>query len=267
MASTLSAISVGLATSVYTPGENRLGFGVIDQAQNFVYGKTAVYLARSPDGKAIGPFPAPADPLVVEPPFRSEGAADVTTDIAAIYEARVDLPSPGKWYVLALSKAQGKMFGAATQIQVTRSSPIPAVGEPAPRVSTETVASADGDIEAIDTRVPPDDMHGTDFRDVVGEKPVALLFATPQLCETRVCGPVVDIAAQLKAEYGDRIEFIHQEVFVDNEIQKGLRPPLRAFELQTEPWLFTIDRQGRVAARVEGSFGNEAFREAIEAAL
>lgn len=267
MASTVPAINVGLATSVYTPGENRLAFGLIDETQSFVYGKTAVYLARGPNVRAIGPFPAPADPLVVEPPFRSEGAADVTTDIAAIYEARVDLPSPGKWYVLAFSKARGKMFGAAAQIKVARSSPIPAVGEPVPRVSTDTVASADGDIEAIDTREPPDDMHSVDFQDVAGEKPVALLFATPQLCETRVCGPVVDIAAQMKAEYGDRIEFIHQEVFVDNEIQKGLRPPLRAFELQTEPWLFTIDRQGRVAARVEGSFGNEAFREAIEAAL
>jgi hypothetical protein len=110
-------------------------------------------------------------------------------------------------------------------------------------------------------------MHETDFRDVVGERPVALLFATPRLCQTRVCGPVVDIAAQMKSEYGDRMEFIHQEVYVDNEIDKGLRPPLEAFRLRTEPWLFTIDADGRVAARLEGSFGTDEFREAVEAAL
>lgn len=110
-------------------------------------------------------------------------------------------------------------------------------------------------------------MHDVDFADVVGKRPVALLFATPRLCETRVCGPVVDIGAQLEKEYGDRIEFIHQEVFVDNEIKKGLRPPLEAFNLRTEPWLFAIAADGRVAARLEGSFGNEAFKRAIEAAL
>jgi hypothetical protein len=110
-------------------------------------------------------------------------------------------------------------------------------------------------------------MHEENFRDVLGERPVALLFSTPQLCQSRVCGPVTDIELQLESEYGERMTFIHQEVYVDNELEKGLRPPLRAFHLETEPWLFTFDRQGRVAARLEGSFGVNAFRRAVEAAL
>ena len=52
---------------------------------------------------------------------------------------------------------------------------------------------------------------------------VVLLMATPALCQTRVCGPVTDIAAQLQKEYGDRVAVIHQEVYEDNELQKGLR--------------------------------------------
>lgn len=267
VAKELPSIQLGLATSVFTPGTNRLAFGMLDQTNTFVYGKTGIYLARTPDGKALGPFPAPADPLVVEPAFRSRGAADPSGEIAAIYNARVDLPRAGRWYVLAVTRSQGKMFGASSMIEVKRDDPIPAVGEQPPRVQTETLASAGGDIESIDTRVPPSDMHETDFREVVGERPVALLFATPRLCQTRVCGPVVDIAAQMKSEYGDRMEFIHQEVYVDNEIDKGLRPPLEAFRLRTEPWLFTIDADGRVAARLEGSFGTDEFREAVEAAL
>ena len=267
IAGQLPAIQLGLATSVYTPGSNRLAFGMLDQTNAFVYGKTGVYLARTPDGRALGPFPAPADPLVVEPPFRSRGAADPGGEIAAIYHAQVDLPRAGKWYVLAVTQSQGRLFGAPSMIEVKRGDPIPAVGEEPPRVETETVASAGGDIESIDTRVPPSDMHETDFREVLGEKPVALLFATPRLCQTRVCGPVVDIAAQMKKEYGDRMEFIHQEVYVDNEVSKGLRPPLEAFNLVTEPWLFTIDGDGRVAARLEGSFGTGEFRDAVEAAL
>ncbi len=71
----------------------------------------------------------------------------------------------------------------------------------------------------------------------------------------------------MKAKYGDRMTFIHQEVYVDNQVQKGLRKPLLDLHLQTEPWLFTIRRDGTIAARIEGSFGVNAFQAAVEAAL
>jgi hypothetical protein len=158
-------------------------------------------------------------------------------------------------------------MGAATQVTVRSSSPIPNVGDRPPRIHTDTVASAGGDVSKIDTRDPHDDMHKVDFSAVVGRKPVALLFATPLLCQSRVCGPVTDIAMQLESEFRNRVTFIHEEVYVDNNVQKGLRPQLRAFHLESEPWLFTFGRDGRVAARLEGAFGIKAFRRAVEAAL
>ena len=267
ISSKLPAVTLGLATSVFTPGENRLAFGMLDDERSFIYGRSAVYLSRTPRGRALGPFLAPADPLVVEPPFRSRGAAEPGGDIAAIYDARVKLPSAGRWFVLAVTNMDGRVFGAPSQIQVNAKENIPDVGDPAPRVKTDTLASAGGNIESIDTRVPPSDMHEESFDEIAGKKPVALLFATPRLCQTRVCGPVVDIAEQLRRSYGDRMTFIHQEVYNDNMVEKGLRPPLQTFHLRTEPWLFTIDRDGRVAARLEGSFGTEAFEEAVKAAL
>jgi hypothetical protein len=115
--------------------------------------------------------------------------------------------------------------------------------------------------------VPPSDMHAESFDQVVGKKPVALLFSTPQLCQSRVCGPVTDVALQLKAKYGDKIDFIHQEVYVDNDTNKGLRPPLQAFHLRTEPWLFVVGADGEIAARLEGSFGITAFENALKTAL
>jgi hypothetical protein len=134
-------------------------------------------------------------------------------------------------------------------------------------VKTDTLASAKGDVARIDTRVPPSDMHAHSFDQVVGKRPVALLFATPQLCQSRVCGPVTDIALQMKARYGSRMEFIHQEVYVDNDPRKGLREPLRRFHLRTEPWLFVVDRSGRITARLEGSFGLKAFERAVSTGL
>jgi hypothetical protein len=267
IADRVGVVQAGLATSEFTPGRNRLSFGVIDADNSFIYGPSAVYLAPTPSDPARGPFVAPADPLVVEPPFRSQGAALESDAIAAIYEAQVELARPGRYAVLVVTKTGGRLVGGAAEITVKRSSAIPEPGERAPDISTPTVASVGGDVESIETRVPPDEMHEVDFKDVVGQKPVALLFATPALCQTRVCGPVTDIAAQFQAEYGDRIEFIHQEVYEDNTVDKGLREQLRAFNLRTEPWLFTFDSEGRVAARLEGSFGNDAFRRSLEAAL
>ena len=169
---------------------------------------------------------------------------------------------------MSVSLVDGKPVAAPGQLRVVTPAEdkIPEVGEPAPKVTTDTVASAGGDVEAIDTRRPTSDMHG-DFAQDVGKKPVALLFATPQLCQSRVCGPVVDVGLQLRAKYGDQVDFIHQEVYTDNDPAKGLRPPLQAFNLQTEPWLFIVGKDGRVTARLEGSFGLDAFDKALQTAL
>ena len=82
-----------------------------------------------------------------------------------------------------------------------------------------------------------------------------------------MCGPVTDIALQMKEKYGSKMDFIHQEVYVDNNPNKGLRPPLQEFGLQTEPWLFVVDKSGRITARLEGSFGLDAYERAIKTAL
>jgi hypothetical protein len=109
-------------------------------------------------------------------------------------------------------------------------------------------------------------MHDEDFADVLGKKPVVLLFATPQLCQSRVCGPVVDVAEQVKAGSGDDVAFIHMEVFRDNRIDRGIRPQMAAFNLRSEPWLFVFDRSGKVAARIEGAFSDRELEQAISRA-
>ena len=259
-----------LANSVLTVGRNRLAFGMIDPQGSPVYGKSAVYVARTPDSKALGPYPAPADVLITSPPFRSKQAATESDPFAAIYAADVPFPKPGRWTLMAVTRSGSRLVAAPGQVKVTtkREDPVPDVGERAPKVQTDTLASAKGDQQSIDTRIPPaPDLHRRSFSEVLGSKPVALLFATPQLCESRVCGPVTDIALEMQAKYGDRMEFIHQEVFAGNDPSQGLRPPLKRFNLKTEPWLFVVDGDGNVTARLEGSFGLGAFEEAVKTAL
>lgn len=262
---------LAFATSVLTTGKReRLAFGLIDQGKRFLYAPTALYLARSGGkAKARGPFVAPADLLITDAPFRSKTAAHEESLFAAVYAAMVPFDAPGSYDVLAVAKVDGRDVAAGAQVKVVRPAQdkIPDVGERPPAVATDTLASARGDVKAIDTRVPPGTMHDASFADVLAKKPTILLFATPQLCQSRVCGPVVDVAEQLKRTYADRVQFIHQEVYVDNVVDKGLRPPLEAFHLRTEPWLFAVNAQGRITARLEGSFGFNAFERAIKSAL
>ncbi|HZV74743.1 MAG TPA: hypothetical protein VFF79_13595 [Conexibacter sp.] len=256
---------VALATTDYTPGRNRVAFGLIEHDGTLVYGNTAVYVARDEHSPAQGPFLAPADSLQVRPAFRSQTSAGDT--VQAVYHADVELPRAGRWLLLTVTRSGEQLLGGAATVTVRSASPVPAVGDAAPRVHTPTLASVGGDASKIDTRVPPDDMHAVDLADVLGRRPVALLFATPALCRSRVCGPVADEAAQLQSAYGGRVAFIHNEVYVDNAYDKGLRPQLKAFGLTTEPWLFAIDRHGRITARLEGAFGIDEFRAAVEKAL
>jgi hypothetical protein len=157
---------------------------------------------------------------------------------------------------------------ASGPIEVAADSPVPDVGERAPRTSTPTAADVAGDVEQIDTRVPPSTMHEEDFADVLGKKPAVLLFATPALCQSRVCGPVVDIAEQVKSERADEdVAWIHMEIFNDNTAEKGYRPQVLEWRLPSEPWLFTVNREGRVAARIEGAFSAEELEKAVDAAV
>ncbi len=262
--------TLALASSVLTTGPNRIAFGVIDQEGQPVYGPTVLYVASTPGAPAKGPYAAPADVLLTQARYRSKQAATASDPFVAVYGARLPFDKAGRWTVLSATRtSDGSLVGTRGSVNVTAPSqdPIPEVGQKAPAVHTDTLASAKGDVSKIDTRVPPSDMHDVDFAEVVGKKPVALLFSTPQLCSSRVCGPVTDIELQMKAKYGDRMTFIHEEVYQDNDPNKGLRAPLLAFHLRTEPWLFVVDRTGKITARLEGSIGVREFERAVKSGL
>jgi hypothetical protein len=154
----------------------------------------------------------------------------------------------------------------------------PEVGDMAIPIHTLTDAQARGDVSRIDTRVPPaPQLHEVDFAKVLGRKPVVLVFATPKLCRSRVCGPVVDIAAQLQAKYGKHVAFIHQEIYRDNTIAPGclegtrpetqcFQPQVLAYHLPTEPWAFAIDKKGTIVARLEGAFSKGELQSAVKRA-
>jgi thiol-disulfide isomerase/thioredoxin len=171
---------------------------------------------------------------------------------------KVDFPADGPYVAIAILKGKNGLEASRVPSPTVGANPrIPEDGQRPPAITTLTAADVGGDLEKIDTRVPPDQMHKWDFADVLGKQPIVLIFATPALCQSRVCGPVVDVAQQVADQYekSGKADFIHQEVYVDNEIAKGIRPQLKEFGLETEPWTFLIGKDGKVVDRIEGAYG------------
>ena len=260
--------------SVFVKGDNRLGFGLFTTSRAQITNASAVvYIAPIGGGPAEGPCVAHYQSLAVKPQFESQTTSQDPLAAKTLYVANVPFEKPGRYEVLGMARLDDRLVAATPASPPLRvlpkdQDPVPAVGDAPPRIHTPTVSDVAGDLQKIDTRIPPaEDLLRTDFADVLGKKPVVLVFATPQLCQSRVCGPVVDVEAEVQSELGDKAEFIHMEIYNDNEISKGFRPQVAAFNLPTEPWAFVIDRQGKIAARIEGAYSVDELRAAVEKGL
>jgi hypothetical protein len=288
-----SELVVSPAATAFYKGENRYPFGVFERDRTQVPdAEVALYFAKTPkpktgaksksgnkgatakaeqqalDEPAVGPFPASIETLATQPAFRALTTSEDPDAASVIYSTRVDFPSGGEWRIAALVKQDGEIKGTLLPSAVVGEfSDIPRPGQQAPRIHTPTAADVGGDLSKITTRIPPDTQNKVDYADALGKEPIVLLFATPQFCQSRVCGPVVDVAEQLKQEDGDKAAFIHMEIYKDNDPSKGVRSQVRAFNLPSEPWLFAIDRQGKVSSVIEGAFGLDLLRRTVDKAV
>ena len=256
------------AAQVFDVGENRYPFGVFTKGNEQVDGAdVALYFAKTEQSPAKGPYPARVTSLEVAPAYRSQlNDPDAATTVYVV--PKVEFNRKGPWVAIAMLKGRKGLEASRVPSPVVGSFPgVPRVGERAPVIHTPTAAEVGGDLAKIDTRVPPDQMHEVDFADAVGRKPIVLVFATPALCQSRVCGPVVDVAQQVDDGFGEEADFIHMEVYNDNDPGKGIRPQLRAYGLPTEPWTFLIDRNGIVRDRIEGAYGVSELEDAMRTIL
>ena len=288
-----STLVVSPAARAFYKGQARYPFGVFERDRTQVPdAEVALYLARVPGRKAkagdkfaaagstsaktaetsareqqaLGPFPARIESMQTQPAFQAQTTTSDPDAASVVYVTDVNFPTNGQWRVWALIKQDGELTSTAllSSAIVGGFKKIPRVGQKAPLIHTPTASDAGGDLSKITTRIPPDTQNKVDYADALGKEPIVLLFATPQFCESRVCGPVVDVAEQVKQVYGDEVAFIHMEIYEDNDPSNSVRPQVSAFHLPTEPWLFAIGRDGRITAEIEGAFGVEELTRVVK---
>jgi hypothetical protein len=257
------------SVSILHKGSNRFGFALFDTARKQITGaQVALYTAKQDGSGVRGPYIARSESLAVKPQFQSQTTASDPDAAKSVYVADVPFTHNGKQVVAAMVKLDGRLL-AATAYSVNVSSKSGSSGPPEPgakaiKIHTQTLTDVGGDAAALDTRRPEaKDLLDTDLADVVGKRPVVITFATPLLCQSRVCGPVVDIVEQVKSTSPKDVAFIHQEIYKDNQVNKGVRDQVSAWRLPSEPWTFVISKDGTISTRFEGAFSAGELQRAI----
>jgi hypothetical protein len=230
-----------------SPQLQRFGFALSTREGRFASGpKAEIAFGFGPRARPKGPY------------TRATLHAKGLPKRRGIYTVEAAFPQPGVWQ--ATVRVNGRRVTHAFQVQDQAQAPTP--GTPAPRIATPTVNDAMG-VNPICTRNPPCPLHQQSLTDVIGAgKPVAVMFATPALCESRYCGPVLDDLLTHVAEFQDRVTFVHVEIYMSLDGRDTL-PAVQAWGLPGEPFLFGIDAAGNVVARLDGAFGRDEQQELL----
>ena len=177
----------------------------------------------------------------------------VASDVRGLYVTRLTFTRPGPWGIeLQARDDNGSLAGARITVTVADKPQTPALGSLAPR-SRNLVASDVRDLRQIDTSQKPDPrLHQVRIADAIAQrKPQLIVFATPQFCTSRMCGPVVDVVRQLLPEYSKQVAFTHQEIWQDFASKKVFST-VEEWRLESEPWVFVVDGRGIIRAKFEG---------------
>jgi hypothetical protein len=241
------AVALIPGTSDYVPGAVRFSFLVVDMQGRVTERPHAeVWIGRRRDAPPIAQTTATLEPI---------GLAGEGTDtgIKGIYVAHFRVDAPGQYWAVARPTG-GKPIGGIHDIEVKRRSATPAVGAPAIASRTPTLATASA--LRITTRRPPDTelLRYSVAESLAARKPFVVTFATPRYCESRLCGPTVDIVDAARKRFArNGIRFIHVEIYQDNNPVKGQNRWVKQWHLPSEPWTFLVGADGRIKAKFEAA--------------
>jgi hypothetical protein len=240
-----------LPSSDLAVGQNRFLYALLDERNRPILdAKIHLRFFDLAKGDAVQ---AETDPV-----FRGQGLG-----AKGVYVTRVALTSAGDWGVEAqISRPDGSSRTLRTRFTVSPESKTPKVGSPALPTKQALMAGA-ADPHLICTNVPACSYHDVTIADALArKKPILLLFATPGYCSSATCGPDLQTVQSLEPEFGQKATFIHVEIYQDPNTQTPL-PAVTEWRLPSEPWVFLIDKDGKIADKLEGGLTADELKEGL----
>jgi hypothetical protein len=253
-----ASLQAVLVASELPVGEQRVPVGILERNSPVTDATVRLRAYRE----------TPTDPLRVEAdaPFKGEGLFG-----QGVYVARLRFATPGTWTLEVSSRRPTGAFAVTRlPVKVVSRTSVPWIGDRAPASHNLTLRDV-ADVADIDSGVPPNDMHELSIADAIAQHhPALVVFATPAFCTSAVCGPEVKAVQAMQPAFRDRIVFIHVEIYESyrpDPTQRRLTAAVREWRLQTEPWVFLIDRDGIISAAFEGPAATDELRVAAERML
>lgn len=267
-----------VASSELVVGYNRFTLGIIDQKTGQPVPDAEVKLRfftvqgnqGTPRFEGAARFVAPARDAGVAPivPHRHADGnthphANAEADVG-VYAIRLEFDQPGKWGVEATFRAPDGREGKVTAPFEVLAQPVtPPVGAPAPRTRNLTVRDVK-DISEIDSAIEPlAAFHQDTVADAIAAgRPTLVAFVTPGYCATRFCGPAYEVLKKLQPKFDGKAAMIHIEIWRD-PVNKVPFEAVVEWKLQSEPYIFVIDRAGVITAKFEGPVSLAELDEAL----
>ncbi len=161
----------------------------------------------------------------------------------------------------------GPAEGIAFQVNEPEAVPIPLRGDLLPGFDTPTIGDPAG-VDAICTRTPEMcPFHTITLSAALNvDRPVVYCVGTPAFCTTGSCGPALESMIEVFPEYGDRMTFVHAEVFSD-DAGTVVAPAVEALGMFYEPALFVTDAGGTIVERLDGLWDTTELVETLDKAL
>ena len=139
--------------------------------------------------------------------------------------------------------------------------PIPGRALPA-TIKTPTTTDPQG-VNPICTRSPVCPWHDVSLDAGLTEKrPLVLYVGTPARCQTKTCGPVLNVLLDVAPAFQPKVRFIHLEVYKSLTSDETI-PALDELGLQSEPWIFFVGADGVVRERIGGPVDRVEARDAL----
>jgi hypothetical protein len=266
-----------ITTSELVVGENRFAFGLL-KAGKLLEGadvKLRLYDIDGGEAKLAAELRVPYQAVENVKQERSvhrhaDGAEHVhggDSSVRGLYVAQLNFARAGDWGVeLLVSQASGAFEPIRLIGYRRRGCSHAAVGS-LRRAAIHRQETLKICARLILAREPDPRLHQVRIADAIAQrKPQLIVFATPQFCTSRMCGPVVDIVRTLLPTYGKRVAFIHQEIWQDFA-DKKVFPTIEEWRLITEPWIFVVDGQGIIRAKFEGLVTARELENALQQIL
>ena len=272
-----ASLALQLVNSSVVVGSNRLQFAIVDETgapQSGMSGKVSLYQLQGTTGTLKSEhdlLPVTVALSAASPTTQGHTEQHFGGDAITVYVANADLDVAGPWGAeVSLQRSGRPLEALQLAFLVQADAAFPQIGDAAPPSKNPVLRDVTNISELDTSKLPDPEMHQLTIADALQTgKPTVIAFMTPGFCTSRLCGPVLEqVVVPLQQQFKDRVQFIHIEPYSLKEARAEGKlipvPSVQQWGLETEPWLFIADKNGRIAASFEGIVSLAEARAVLE---